>query len=194
VSGTSKEARLTIGAYGIFTVEQARDVAREHLRNLRMGVDPRDVKKQDEALKVTLRQLADDYISRPGKLKDSSVATVERHVVTTFKDWENLPIVSITEDMCRTRYKEMAEKGLDGKREGKGGSPGQANQGFDILRALLNYAARQFRRADGKPLIQQNPTEVLGDHRVKLKPRSARYVPKDKVGAVWHLLSVPALI
>jgi integrase len=189
VSGTSKEARLTIGAYGIFTVEQARDVAREHLRNLRMGVDPRDVKKQDEALKVTLRQLADDYISRPGKLKDSSVATVERHVVTTFKDWENLPIVSITEDMCRTRYKEMAEKGLDGKREGKGGSPGQANQGFDILRALLNYAARQFRRADGKPLIQQNPTEVLGDHRVKLKPRSARYVPKDKVGAVWHLLT-----
>ncbi|MBK9009430.1 hypothetical protein [Novosphingobium sp.] len=27
-----------------------------------------------------------------------------------------------------------------------------------------------------KPLIQHNPTEVLGDHRVKLKPRSGRYI------------------
>ena len=106
-------------------------------------------------------------------------------MLTTFKAWANLPVLSITEDMCRARYKEMAEKGLHGKR----GAPGQANQAFDILRALLNYAARQYRRADGKPLIQHNPTEVLGDHRVKLKPRSSRYIPKEKVGAAWHTLT-----
>jgi integrase len=185
VAGASKEARLTIGAYGVFTVDQARDVAREHLRTMRMGVDPRDLKKQDAALKVTLRQLADDYVNRPTKLKPSTKATIERHVVTTFKAWEDQPILSITEDMCRTRYKEMAEKGLHGKK----GAPGQANQAFDVLRALLNYAARQFRRADGKPLIQHNPTEVLGDHRVKLKPRSTRYIPKEKAGEVWHTLT-----
>ena len=187
IAGGTKEARLTIGAYGIFTVDQARDVAREHLRTMRMGVDPRDLRKADEAMGVTLRQLADNYLNRPGKLKQSSKDSIERHVVTTFKAWEHLPIVAITEDLCRTRYKEMAEKGLHGER--KGGSPGQANQAFDILRALLNYAARQFRRADGKPLIQYNPTEVLSDHRVKLKPRSARYIPKDKVGDTWHVVT-----
>lgn len=32
VEGSAKEARITIGAYGVFTVDQARDVAREHLR------------------------------------------------------------------------------------------------------------------------------------------------------------------
>ena len=190
IAGGTKEARLTIGAYGIFTVDQARDVAREHLRTMRMGVDPRDLRKADEAMGVTLRQLADNYLNRPGKLKQSSKDSIERHVVTTFKAWEHLPIVAITEDLCRTRYKEMAEKGLHGER--KGGSPGQANQAFDILRALLNYAARQFRRADGKPLIQYNPTEVLSDHRVKLKPRSARYIPKDKVGDTWHVHSARA--
>lgn len=187
VSGARQEARLTVGPYGVFTVDQARDVAREHLRTMRMGVDPRDLKKQDEALKVTLSAVVSDYVARPGKLKASTRAAIERHLATTFKEWAQLPILSITEEMCRTRYKEIAEKGLSGER--KGGSPGQANQGFDILRALINYAARQFRRADGKPLIQHNPTEVLGDHRVKLKPRTTRYIPKDKVGEVWSTLT-----
>lgn len=31
-------ARVSIGPYGVFTVEQARDVAREHLRSMRMGM------------------------------------------------------------------------------------------------------------------------------------------------------------
>jgi integrase len=187
VAGGGKEARLTIGAYGVFTVDQARDVAREHLRTMRMGVDPRDLRKADEAMGVTLRTIADSYMNRPGKLKQSSKATIERHVVTTFKAWEHQPIVAITEEMCRTRYKEIAEKGLHGAREG--GSPGQANQAFDILRAMLNYAGRQFRRGDGKPLIQSNPTLVLSDHRVELKARTARFVPKDKVGTAWHALT-----
>lgn len=187
VGGVGAAARITVGPYGVFSPDQARDAAKEHLRNMELGIDPRDVKRQDEAMKVSLRAIADDYMGRPGKLKQSSKDTIERHVVTTFKAWEHLPVVSITEDMCRARYKEIAEKGLHGEREG--GSPGQANQAFDILRALLNYASRQFRRGDGKPLIQHNPTEVLGDHRVKLKPRSGRYIPKEKVGEAWHVLA-----
>src|SRR5678810_1266817 len=37
----SPTVRLTIGPYGVFTVDQARDVARERLRDMRMGIDPR---------------------------------------------------------------------------------------------------------------------------------------------------------
>lgn len=46
-------ARITIGAFGVFTVEQARDVAREHLRSMRLGVDPRAKRK------ATLQQVCD---------------------------------------------------------------------------------------------------------------------------------------
>jgi len=180
-----KAVLFTIGPFGTYTEDQARKRAQAVLQQMRDGIDPRDTKKQDEAMAVTLATLCAAYVERPGKLKPRTVATIDRHLLTTFKAWANLPILSITEDMCRARYKEMAEKGLHGKK----GAPGQANQAFDILRALLNYAARQYRRADGKPLIQHNPTEVLGDHRVKLKPRSSRYIPKEKVGAVWHTLT-----
>ena len=37
VDGSGREARITIGPYGVFTVDQARDVAREHLRTMRMA-------------------------------------------------------------------------------------------------------------------------------------------------------------
>jgi integrase len=191
IAGQSKERRITIGEYGAWTVEDARKEAEKHIASMRGGIDPvaakAEAKKADEAMAVTLRDLADSYMQRPGKLKPRSIDAIERVVTTVFKAWEHKPIVQITEDMCRTRYKEMAEKGLHGDREG--GSPGQANQAFDILRALLNYAARQYRRADGKPLIQHNPVEILADHKVKLKARSSRYIPKDKVGDVWHALT-----
>lgn len=183
VEGSGKEARITIGPFGVFTVDQARDVAREHLRNMRMGLDPRDLKRQDEAMRVSLMEVCTAYTSRPGKLKASSAAVIERHVTTTFEAWKDKPVASITEDMCKARYREMLTKGLRGKK----GAPGQANQAFSVLGALLNYATRQYKRADGSPLIAVNPVGILKDDRVRLKPRTSR-VLDAKVGAVWQAL------
>lgn len=180
---TAPAARITIGAYGVFTVDQARDVAREHLRSMRLGVDPRQVKKADEVAKVTLQQVCDAYVARPGKLKESSAATIRRHVTTTFEAWSTKPIASITEEMCKKRYREMLTKGLRGKK----GAPGQANQAFSVLGALLAYAGRQYRRADGSPLCDRSPVDALKDDRVRLKARTSRILD-HKVGAVWLAL------
>ncbi len=68
-----KELRLTIGPHGVFTVDQAREAAREHLRNMRLGTDPRDLRRQAQASGVTLRQVADAY-KRDRPLKESSRA------------------------------------------------------------------------------------------------------------------------
>ena len=43
VGGCQTAARITIGSYGVFTVDQARDEAREHLRSMRRGIDPRAI-------------------------------------------------------------------------------------------------------------------------------------------------------
>lgn len=62
-AGTESAIRTTIGPYGVFTVDQARDEAREHLRAMRKGIDPRAARKADEAAKVTLQQVCDAYVS-----------------------------------------------------------------------------------------------------------------------------------
>lgn len=179
-----KAVCFTIGPYGEFTESEARDKARQILQAMRVGIDPRDVKKQDEAVKVTLRQVTDEYTSRPGKLKESSKSEINRHVTTTFEAWQHKPIASITEDMCRKRYKEMLTKGL----RGKAPAPGQANQSFSVLRALINFAGRRYKKSDGTPLITNNPVLVLKDDWAKLEARDTR-IPDKKVGAVWHMLT-----
>jgi integrase len=178
-----KLVQFTIGAYGVFTEDAARKRAQKLLQDMREGIDPRDAKKTDEAAKVTLRTVADAYKARVGKLKGSSADVIERHVTTTFEAWLSKPIASITEDKCRTRYREMLTKGL----RGKAGAPGQANQAFAVLRALINYASRQYKRADGSPVITHNPVAGLKDDWVQLKARTSR-IPDAKVGAVWMAL------
>jgi integrase len=184
VDGTAKEARITIGPYGVFTVDQARDVAREQLRTMRMGLDPRDLKRQDEAMKVTLGEVCTAYVSRPGKLKLSTRDEYQRQVDRVFAAWKDRPIVAITEDDVRRRHRDLMEGGLNGEKA----APASANAAMITLRILLNYAARQHRRADGSPLIQRNPVDVLKDHWAKLGSRTDRYIDRRKIGAVWNLL------
>jgi len=116
-------------------------------------------------------------------LKDSSKSEIERHVTTTFEAWQHKPITGITEDDCRKRYNEILTKGL----RGKAPAPGQAVQAFSVLRALINFAGRRYKRADGTPLILHNPVAVLKDDWVTLPERKTR-IPESKIGPVWSAL------
>jgi integrase len=178
-----KQVQFTIGPFGQITEDEARSKARSVLQQMREGTDPRDVKKADEAAKITLQEVCDAYTSRPGKLKDSSKGEIERHVAKVFASWKDKPIASITADQVRKRYREMATKGLTGKP-----APGQANISMTTLRALINFAARQYMRADGSPLITHNPVDALRDDWIQLKPRTCD-IDTNKVGEVWHMLT-----
>ncbi len=103
---------------------------------------------------------------------------------TTLAKWKDNPIIDITENDVRKRHREIAEKGVKGKQ----GAPGSANSAMVTLRILLNYAGRQYRRADGSPLIQRNPIDGLKDHWAKLGKRTDRYIDKRKIGDVWNML------
>ncbi|NTT85739.1 tyrosine-type recombinase/integrase [Tabrizicola fusiformis] len=187
-------ARITIGPYGVFTVDQARDVAREHLRSMRMGVDPREVKKQQEAERqqkvtegVTLKQVYDSYVSRPGALKPSTRKWYEFYVTKVFADWQDKPVVAVTRDMVKEKHAQLARDGLPGKKV-KGGAPASANSAMVVLRILLNYAADEHQLADGSPLISTNPVAAMKRHWAPAGDRTDRYVSFDRVGAVWNAL------
>ncbi len=136
--GQGKELRFTFGtggSRGHLTVEQARDKAKSILGKMADGIDPREAKRADEAAQITLQTVADEYLSRPGKLKASSKEAIERIIRTTFAAIKDKSIKSISEDYCRKRYRELLTGGLHGDRAE--GSPGQANQAFstDVLNA-----------------------------------------------------------
>lgn len=177
-----KEARISIGPHGVFTVDQAREAAREHLRSMRQGIDPRAVAKERAAETVSLRDVADAY-KRDRQLKDSSKAEIERHVTTTFEAWLKKPVSSISREAVTKRFNEIKNHGL----RGDGPAPAQANQGFAILRALINYAIREYRKPDGSAILTDNPVEVLHKKWAPIKAKTSR-IPEKKVGAVWYAL------
>jgi integrase len=183
VNGIGAAVRVTVGPYGVFTPDQAREAAKEHLRSMGLGVDPREVKRQDEAMRVTLRQVADAYFARPGKLKQATRNEMDRHVKSVFGAWENKPIASITEADVRKRHREMCATGLRGVP-----APGQAQISLVTLRTLINFANRRFKRGDGTPLIPSNPVSALKDDFVEFKPRT-RDIDAKKVGEVYHMLA-----
>lgn len=183
VNGIGAAVRVTVGPYGVFTPDQARDAAKEHLRNMGRGTDPRDLKRQDEAMKVTLRDVADAYFARPGKLKEATRNEMDRHVKSVFGSWENKPIASITEADVRKRHREMCATGLRGTP-----APGQAQISLVTLRTLVNFANRRYKHGDGSLLIPNNPVNALKDDFVEFKPRT-RDVDAKKVGEVYHMLA-----
>jgi hypothetical protein len=65
-----KELRITIGPYGVFTVDQARDAAREYLRSMRLGVDPRDAKRE-VSTGIQISPVSGSENSSPGQLMAS---------------------------------------------------------------------------------------------------------------------------
>ena len=174
---SARAARITIGPYGVFTVDQARDVAREHLRSMRMGVDPRTAGKATAIQRRTLREVADDYM-RDIPLKDTTKRAVNQAVGGTFGalGWADKPLASITRAMVDERFLEMRER-----------APGNANHAFSILGMLFNYAIRQYTNDDKTPIFKDNPVKVLHRKWAKLKPRTGR-IEDDKLGEVWKHL------
>lgn len=179
-----RQLQFTIGPFGQFTEAEARAKARSVLQGMREGIDPRDVRRADEAMAVTLDEVCEAYCSRPGKLKQKSAEEYRRIVRVSLARWRHRPVASITEEDVRRRYKELLQGGVSGDRP----SPGSANAAMRCLRLLINFAGRQYRRADGAPLIERNPVDGLRDHWVKLGTKSHRYVPMQRVGAVWNAL------
>lgn len=185
-----KNVRYTIGRYGDerWPLPEARKKAKEVLRQMEDGVDPRSVRTKSEAETVTLRVTMEDYLlnhrTGHGKpLRASTQADIRRHITVNLADLADKPIASITRDLCLERFRKLTEQGLTG----------QANQCMVSLRALCNYARERHAAPDGSyTILAVNPvTMAFGKHKLgklhKIKARDAR-IPADKIGAVWSML------
>ncbi|SEP49949.1 Integrase [Rhodospirillales bacterium URHD0017] len=173
----SPTVRLTIGPYGVFTVDQARDAARERLRDMRMGIDPRAAASRSAAQRKTLQDVADDYLEqRP--LKPRSKRAIEQAVAGPFKafGWTDKPLANISRANVSEAFMEMRER-----------APVHANTAFGILRAIVNFAINEYVDKDGSPIIKDNPVKALYRKWAHVTPRTGR-VPDDKLGAVWKHL------
>lgn len=134
---TSK--RFTIGPYGTYTVEKARERARHLLQAVREGRDPAHEREKD-ARAPTVAELGARYLeeyARPKK-KPSSIEADERnlknHVLPTLRQ---RPVAEVTRaDVMRLRHQMQT-------------APGACNRTLALLSKMFNLAEVWGLRPDG---------------------------------------------
>ncbi len=171
-----RNRRVKIGAYGPFTVDEARKKAMGYLRDMANGIDPNAEKKRKKVQAVILNDVAQAYI-KDRELKESSIRDIKKHLDGIFQPWKKQPITQITRDKVLKKYREKSKC-----------SKAQANQAFRILRALLNYAKASY-RTNNEPILPENPCQVISDAKIwnDIAPKNRR-IPLNKVGKAWNLL------
>lgn len=184
VNGHDK--RVTISPCNLMSCDEARKRAMTIKVEMRDGIDPHEKKQETAAQKVTLKDIVEDYLknkrTKHGELRPKTKQDIERCVRTTFADWADKPVASITKDMCVKQFRERSKT-----------APTQANQSFRYLRALLNWAREKYANSDGTyPILPVNPvTQAIksgGQANWNKENTRKERIPKDKIGLVWNAL------
>jgi hypothetical protein len=101
----SEPVRVTLGRYPAMTIDQARKLAQAKLSELAEGINPNQVKKEDKAKEITLREVLTDYLKarktlKPRTIKDYTSLIDNGHL----SDWKDKPLISITRDMVERKH------------------------------------------------------------------------------------------
>lgn len=138
-----RERRITIRGSSALTPEQARNEARKLLGQIATGIDPLAVRARRHAEDTTLSTAVETFI-RKKQLKPSTVAGLRR-MMGYLGVLTKLPITRITPELVERNHAELGKRG-----------PALANLAMRYLRAVLNFAAEEYRDASGKPVIEEN--------------------------------------
>jgi len=147
VNGRSR--RVTLGKHPALSLKDARKKAREVIGSFASGRDVVAERINQKALRVTLATVYGDYMASRD-LKPRTVDDYAKVMRLAFSDWQSKPITSITRNRVEKRHHQMGEN-----------SPSSANKAMRVLRALFNFAIGKYEKADGSPIITDNPTKRL---------------------------------
>lgn len=160
-----KTVRLSIGRFPDWSVQQAREHARDLIVQMDKGIDVRQKARDQAASHLTLQQVLDDYLKEKD-LKERTKKDYQYYADHYFVDWLGRALISIDSAMVITRFAKIKDSS-----SGKA----QANSAMRMLRALFNDAQAKY----GAQAIPLNPVRTLSERRLWAKeaPKSDHLAP-----------------
>jgi integrase len=138
------------------------------------GGDPVADKARRKLEGTTLRQAFSDYKARRS-LKPQTLFDIDRCMNECFSDWLDKPLAAITGDMAVKRHRE----------HGRDRSEARANLAMRVLRAVINFAGEQYRDAQGRSLVPENPVKRLSATRAWFRVERRSTVIKPHELQAW---------
>ena len=164
VTVAGKTTRLALGKFPAVSVPLAREKARAAAVEVAKGGNPTETKREAKASAVTLQEVLDQYLAARD-LKDSTRADYRRALKETFGAWLPRPLAALTE---REVLRVYLERGKESK--------ARTDNAARVLRAVANFAKATHKRPNGVSLFPSNPTDILGEARVRYDIQRRRTV------------------
>lgn len=137
-------ARQTIGKYGTWTVDQARDKAKKLLQQMGEGVDPREAKKTAQDAARSVEDCFETYIQGK-KMKGTTLKNVGFVRNLYLAGWADRPLASISRSDVLARHQQISVDHGEAA----------ANLAMSTFRAMWNYS---YVHLEDPP---NSPTKVL---------------------------------
>jgi integrase len=178
--------KVTIGAYGPWTVDDARKKAREILTDAKRGIDVAGEKSKRRA-EMTVAELCDDYLKQGcDNKKPSTLATdrgrIERHIKPRLgkrriSDITKVDIATFMREIANGKTATDVKTGKHGRAIVTGGK-GAATRTVRLLGGIFSYAV-------DRGYLETNPR-----HGVKVYPdgKSERFLSADELQRLGEAL------
>jgi integrase len=198
----------------VLTPDEARDIAKDHLRAAAKGLDPAEQKTADRAA-MTVEQLCREYmeraeagllLTRRGKPKKASTVEidkgrVDRHIIPllgrrTAKDLTTADIRGFVRDVTAGKTARNEKTDAGGRSIVTGGA-GTAARTLGLLGGILTYAVEEGYRADNpakgvpKRKDQRRRVRLEGEGYLAL---ATKLVELEQVGARWQSIAIAKVI
>jgi integrase len=161
-----KPAKITLGDARVIDLARARDMARDHLREIAVGADPRQAKRKAKA--TTLHGVAELYLRHTaGQVRPKTHVERERHLRRDWKPLHHRPLADIRKGEIAARLLEIMDEH----------GPIAANRSRTTLFTMFSWAVDQ-------DLLEVN---VVASVRrpVRREPRRDRALSLDELRQVW---------
>jgi len=167
-----KAVRVTLGTFGLHSVDEYRERARRQIGAMKDGIDPREEAKREirekwaeEARSVTLDTVFKEFKKvKASKLKEFTIKDYEGVMRRNFGDWLEYPLKAITPAMVQERHSkiqaDIAERHKDDRNNHSRGEA-HANGSMRVFRAVYNFALMAYEDAG----LPANPVKRLSNAR-----------------------------
>lgn len=169
---------ISIGDFGLITIEQARLKAHAIQNQLQHGIDPNLQKKAARAEKYTLQDVFEMYVNFRA-IKPITLLGYKTSMKNVLTPISTKVISEISYDDVKSTYTKYEQI-----------SKAEAARAMRLLRALFNYAQEEITKYDGSPLISQNPVKKLFKSRtIKNIERKRSHLEDDQLETVTSFLN-----
>lgn len=166
---------ITLGKFPDMSVEEARAEAREHIANIRKGIDPLKRKRANSQRCITLQEVFSAYLKVRGKKLSKNTVSNYRTVIDRYLEpWKKKEMRAITRNLVQSKHSELS-----------GISPSSANKTMRVLRALFNFANGQYENHEGKGLFPDNPVSRLSHVRIWNKETRRQNIVSNADIPLW---------